>query len=344
MFHNLYKPNINEKERQEIRRKELLQQQKIKRLEQQDEQRNLKDPHASEYKGKFYNKKRKINTSIENINLQLSEWLKEKPENFDDWLLVPCPKGQRCLVVAARGETKMFSKNKKYRMTFSSILPGGGILGSCNDYCILDCIYCKEMDIFYILDALHFSIPLVDCDAEFRFFWLKSKLNELDEFEGKLKYDNLKLFKLLENYDMSNEERTFVALQRYPLWVDNRPQLDGFLFYHKKSHYVYGTTPLVCWLFAFMLPDVLQMAVSRCYASPDNYCKQNPWRYMDEFDKRLKIKHCSQKEYPLEKNSTAMDEDLEYIEWDIDETRSDKDNELDSLLTAEKLLELEEGK
>lgn len=38
-------------------------------------------------------------------------------------------------------------------------------------------------------------------------------------------------------------------------------QLDGLLFYHKKTHYNPGTTPLVGWLKAYMLPEMLSIDV-----------------------------------------------------------------------------------
>ncbi|KAM7357048.1 snurportin-1 [Cochliomyia hominivorax] len=289
MFQNLYKQGVDRNERQELRRKELLRQQKLKRLEQQDELRPS-DEEPEQKRGRQQNHKKQKYTSIENINLQLSEWLKEKPENLDDWLLVPCPKGQRCLVVAAKGQTKMFSKNKKYRMTFSSILPGGGLNSTNNNSCILDCIYNVDMDKFFVLDAIHFFVPLMDCDTEFRLFWLKSKFDEINDLEEECNIENLKKFELLNNYDMSNEERMAMALQRYPIWPNNEPELDGFLFYHKQSHYVCGTTPLVCWLFPFMIPDILNLPVSREYKTPCNYKAENPWLYIDEFDKQMSLK------------------------------------------------------
>lgn len=67
MLQNLYKQNLDEKERQEIRRTRLLHQQKIKRLEQHDDQRNHKETHCNEHKGKSYKKKHK-NNNIENID------------------------------------------------------------------------------------------------------------------------------------------------------------------------------------------------------------------------------------------------------------------------------------
>lgn len=338
MFKGFYKQNISKHARQEERRKQLLKEQKLKRLQEQDEQRKFGNEligHIEQHS----HRKRRINSNIGDVKLQLSEWLKEKPEDFSDWFLVPCPKGQRCLVVSSRGETKMFSKNKRYCTSFSSLLPGGGLIGTKHDSCILDCVYIKDMDMFYVLDALHYSIPLKDCETQFRFFWLKSKFAELEDTMEDYKSDQLKSFKFLNYYDMANEERLAKALQTYPLWPDNQPELDGFLFYHKESHYVYGSTPLVCWLFPYMICDVLQMPVSNFYQPPDNYCKDSPWQYMEEFDKELALKHTRRKHKQME------DMDLQETIQDVKLTTPMKDDHethsLQTILIAEKNLELE---
>jgi len=38
-------------------------------------------------------------------------------------------------------------------------------------------------------------------------------------------------------------------------------QLDGLLFYHKRTHYTFGPSPLVVWLKAYMLPEILDISV-----------------------------------------------------------------------------------
>jgi len=38
-------------------------------------------------------------------------------------------------------------------------------------------------------------------------------------------------------------------------------QLDGLLFYHKRTHYTFGPSPLVVWLKAYMLPEILSISV-----------------------------------------------------------------------------------
>jgi len=46
-------------------------------------------------------------------------------------------------------------------------------------------------------------------------------------------------------------------------------QIDGLLFYHNESHYLPGRTPLVGWLKAFMLPDILGVQL------PSSFQKNN---------------------------------------------------------------------
>jgi len=38
-------------------------------------------------------------------------------------------------------------------------------------------------------------------------------------------------------------------------------QLDGLLFYHKRAHYTFGPSPLVVWLKAYMMPEILGISV-----------------------------------------------------------------------------------
>ena len=37
--------------------------------------------------------------------------------------------------------------------------------------------------------------------------------------------------------------------------------IDGILFYHKEAHYIAGHTPLVLWLKAYMLPEILNISI-----------------------------------------------------------------------------------
>jgi hypothetical protein len=50
-------------------------------------------------------------------------------------------------------------------------------------------------------------------------------------------------------------------------------QIDGILFYHKRTNYTFGSTPLVVWLKPYMLPEMLEVEVSETLLAerPDNY-------------------------------------------------------------------------
>lgn len=63
--------------------------------------------------------------------VMLSEWLVDKPTDFyENWMGVFCPVGKRCLVVASRGKTCVFSRTHEYMGVFQSHLPGGSKLNS----------------------------------------------------------------------------------------------------------------------------------------------------------------------------------------------------------------------
>lgn len=50
-------------------------------------------------------------------------------------------------------------------------------------------------------------------------------------------------------------------------------QIDGLLFYHKRTHYTFGPTPLVVWLKPYMVPEILGVSVPEplMAAMPETY-------------------------------------------------------------------------
>lgn len=50
-------------------------------------------------------------------------------------------------------------------------------------------------------------------------------------------------------------------------------QIDGILFYHKMTRYVFGSSPLVVWLKPYMLEEILGISVPECQKleMPQNY-------------------------------------------------------------------------
>lgn len=215
--------------------------------------------------------------------LQLSEWMREKPEDLDNWFVVPCPKGKRCLVVAS-DRTRVYSKTGKMLNTFRSSLEGGKYVT------VLDCIYNRPKREFHVLDCLVYrNQEFINCETAFRFFWLTSKFLEYDH--AVIHRDNHFAFHYIPRFDCADEASLASAFGTYPHWPENSPPLDGFLFYHKEASYTYGTTPLVGWLFSFMLTEILGFPFlhSEYQKSPPDYTTAQ--EYMEAFDKRQKAKN-----------------------------------------------------
>ncbi|XP_014784656.1 snurportin-1 isoform X1 [Octopus bimaculoides] len=189
--------------------------------------------------------------------LMLSEWLVEVPSDFEqEWLLVVCPVGKRCLVVASKGSTSVYTKNGYLVNRFPSMFPGGNRdHGSYHEAgTILDCICNEAENVYYILDVMCWNgHPMYDTETEFRFYWLHMKYNESPEHFAK--------------HDKS--KYSFVPLPNFPCNKDDISNslhsanftVDGVLFYHKRTHYTFGSTPLVVWLKPYMLPEILNISV-----------------------------------------------------------------------------------
>lgn len=116
--------------------------------------------------------------------LMLSEWLCEVPTDFyTHWYMVLCPRGKRTLVIAANGQTRIYSRTGYFMFQFQSPLPGGAYHASSKNS-ILDCIYVEEEHTFYVLDLISWNgCTFLDCETEFRFFWLQCHFAE--EFANK---------------------------------------------------------------------------------------------------------------------------------------------------------------
>eukprot|EP01130_Rhizamoeba_saxonica_P019142 TRINITY_DN9814_c0_g1_i1.p1 TRINITY_DN9814_c0_g1~~TRINITY_DN9814_c0_g1_i1.p1 ORF type:complete len:309 (+),score=38.00 TRINITY_DN9814_c0_g1_i1:32-928(+) len=174
--------------------------------------------------------------------LMLAENLQEVPEDLsENWCCVPIPIGRRCLVVASHSKTQSRSVNGKLIRQFSSFLPGGGVRRHTDkQYCILDCIYDEPTFTYFILDILCWNgNQYYDCNTDFRFFWLSSKLGELDENISEMSEWNPFKFVMLQRFACDQDNLNQVANL-------DQERLDGYMFYHKESHYNPGYTPLVC--------------------------------------------------------------------------------------------------
>uniref|UniRef100_A0A8C2T9V3 Snurportin-1 n=1 Tax=Coturnix japonica TaxID=93934 RepID=A0A8C2T9V3_COTJA len=190
--------------------------------------------------------------------LMLSEWLVDVPADLEqEWVVVVCPVGKRALVVASRGSTAAYTKSGFCVNRFPSLLPGGNRHNTTSEkvYCILDCIYNEAEQTYYILDVMCWrGHPVYDCQTDFRFFWLSSKIQEEEGLGEKSRINPYK-FVGLQNFPSTSESLCEVLTTNFPF------EVDGLLFYHKQTHYTPGSTPLVGWLRPYMVPDILGLAV-----------------------------------------------------------------------------------
>ncbi|XP_027028867.2 snurportin-1 isoform X1 [Tachysurus fulvidraco] len=193
--------------------------------------------------------------------LMLSEWLVDIPTELSaDWLLVVCPVGKRSLIVASKGSTSSYTKSGYCVNRFPSLLPGGNRHNSAmgKDYTILDCIYSDVDRTYYILDVMCWrGHPVYDCSTEFRFYWLQSKVEEV---EGLSEICNRNPFRFVS---LSSISCTTESIQK-GLAHDYSFSVDGLLFYHRETHYTPGSTPLVGWLRPYMVKDILGIEVPEC--------------------------------------------------------------------------------
>ncbi|KAF2068143.1 hypothetical protein CYY_010531 [Polysphondylium violaceum] len=175
------------------------------------------------------------------------------PSNFqDEWECVLVPNGIRCLVITNHNKTIVRSSDGQIFNTFQSMLPFGsetsreGGTTPSNQHCILDCVYDSDKQNYYVLDILSWKgYMLMDCDTEFRFFWKKTKLMETIEAT---KRSNQNPFPFLLPISCSTTIEDFEEIL-YNLNEDLSSkqcqyQPEFLLFYHKESHYEFGSTPL----------------------------------------------------------------------------------------------------
>ncbi|XP_063674237.1 snurportin-1-like [Bolinopsis microptera] len=239
---DLYKTKTS-KQDQETRRAKFLERQKSDRQSSLSALRNIEEESQSPEKTNPYKNQ-----------LMLSEWLQDKPDDFEEnWLCKFAPVGHRTLIVAHKGRTESYTKNGYRTASFPSMLPGGSN-ATRSSYSLLDAVWCDTNHTFYILDLICYRAhPVDNSEAEFRFYWGATKFSE--DLPG-----------------ISSEQRT----NRYPMvWLPSVPcakenlmkmmaekqefEVDGFLFYHKMGHYAAGPTPLVGWLKPDLLNKVLDL-------------------------------------------------------------------------------------
>lgn len=303
---HLFKNNGREAT-QEKRRRQLLMHQKHCRIKKVDKTRGIlemveaieaemeDDTSMTRYRPTSYVAGFQQRPSYSNT-LMFSEWLVERPDDFEEkWYLVPCPKGKRVLVVAVKNRTKSYSKFGTFLSQWQSPLPGGHHANTKQGLCVLDCVFDEALNTMHVLDLLVWNNQsMTDCEAEFRHYWLVTKFAENEKLTDK---SNKIKFTIIPKYPCTKDNITRF-MSTYPVFPDDQPKLDGILFYHKEAHYTAGSTPLVGWLFPFMINEVLgeDIAVDPRFmkGKPNNYTTQV--EYIEKFDdKQNQIKKYQQR-------------------------------------------------
>lgn len=322
---NLYKAKPSKVERQSDRRRNLLKEQQQQRHVVLDDLRGIQEFVANL---RTHRSRRKPTHRPYRNQIQLSEWLTEKPDDIENWYMVPCPKGTRCIVVAADGHTDVYSKFGVFQRKFHSALPGDK--KNLNLITILDCVHTPDSNEYWVLDVLAYgNQDIVNCEASFRFFWLANKVLE-DELSI-VTVQNEYAFRSISFVDCGVDFALAECLTKYPIWSEDRPQLDGILFYHKESSYVHGRTPLVGWLFAFMVPEVFDV----CNVHPQ-YVAQRPAdyvnykKYIEDFDEAAAAKKRARR--GRRRNVERMDDSQITVEGE---------DEMQLLENAERVLEVD---
>ncbi|KAI3777667.1 hypothetical protein L1987_47468 [Smallanthus sonchifolius] len=176
--------------------------------------------------------------------LMLPEWMIDVPDRLnEDWYVFARPSGKRCFVVSSNGTTVSRLRNGSLLHRFPSALPSGAKTRdssrSAQSYCILDCIFHELDQTYYVIDMVCWAgISFYECTAEFRFFWMNSKLVESGACEAPSTYHRYR-FSLIPVYSCDHEglQTAYAGAVSYVK--------DGLLFYNKHAHYQTGNTPLV---------------------------------------------------------------------------------------------------
>ncbi|KAG5677052.1 hypothetical protein PVAND_006836 [Polypedilum vanderplanki] len=274
-FRILYKNLANLSNQQSLRRAKLLEEQRLRRENQFSCQRDIKSENVK--------RKRIYKDFNYKNNLMLSEWMFEAPTDLEDFILIPCPKGIRVTLSNEKAKNtncRLYYKNGTENLSFKTNLP---------KQTILDCILNKISNTLFILDVIKYDgRDFTNCDTSLRRFWIKNKFieNDLKVIDER---SDIKM-QLLESFDLTDMDQIYSCFQKFPIFNEGT-ELDGFLFYHKEADYAIGeTTPLVLWLFPFMIEEVLPMFQVHPYykQKPDNYTNYHD--YIRMFNENIKNK------------------------------------------------------
>ncbi|RUS89826.1 hypothetical protein EGW08_002438, partial [Elysia chlorotica] len=197
---------------------------------------------------------RAVKSKIFKNQLMMSESMDNVPPSFaKNWLMIVCPLGSRCLVVASRGYTGAYTKTGYHIISHPSNLPMGNKMFQGYGSCVLDCIYCNETDTYYALDLMCWDgQALYDCDTQTRFKLLNEKIREHD-LSRPSPMNPYPLIPLKAFTPTKNVIHSAVTMAPYVI--------DGLIFYHKQLPYSPGPTPLMLWITLDRLPSKMKIEI-----------------------------------------------------------------------------------
>ncbi|KAL1517611.1 hypothetical protein ABEB36_001352 [Hypothenemus hampei] len=180
--------------------------------------------------------------------LMRSEWFTEVPPDLEDnWLVKLAPDGFRVLLIAKKNKTTLVNERGKVLM-LKTHLPGGG-LSRIRGLTVLDCIYSKTMKKIFILDCLYWNtMSMLDSETTFRFYWLKNQFDETTKLTETNKPHKLEAILFFPAEKSLIQQKVFESPPEY---------CSGVVFYHKELQYIFKQTPLLGWLYSYMLPEKL---------------------------------------------------------------------------------------
>jgi len=289
----MYKNRGRAESNQEQRRRALLEHQKKRRTEALDVARALvtgenmddddndtddeeenKEAMDTTTTAEAIAKKYRIRKSYKK-QLMLSEWMVEVPDDLaENWVMVPVPQGRRTLVVAGRGKSRRYTRHGHDLGPFRSALSRH----KSDRTVVLDTIFVPATGTFYVLDVMVFNgQTFYDCDTDFRFDWGKTHLADMGPDLSERSPSNYYAFRNLQHLP-ADPQSIAKALADHPeesgpFAFSPETPLDGLLFYHRQLNYMPGHTPLVSWLKAYMVPEILGVPVGQALMAqkPANY-------------------------------------------------------------------------
>ena len=305
-FKDKFKANLSSKYSQEYKRNEYLRRQKERRRDLSMQLRVLShDILPSESNSKRHKKNLRKVARPHMVSNQLCEpeWMTEVPygmvvESDDgriqcEWIVLARPEGRRCVVISSKGCTVSYLENGRVLHQFKSFLPGGGLSAQGGSSAILDCIYYEPSNIYYILDIMSWNdMHCYECTAEFRFYWLRAKLDETPFIAPP------------PPSHAQQQQHFFVAA---PCWECSMEGLreaylghtpftkNGLLFYHREGHYEVGLTPLVLLWKDVSVTSYLDDAGDETIALRvvDDVCPADEGMSVEQFSERPVGEHAS---------------------------------------------------